>query len=184
MTDEELAAKYLAERDPADFRALVERNGANVLRLVSSVLGAFRDTDAEEVVQEVFLRVHDKLAQFRGDAQFRTWLYRLAYRVAVNHARGARFRMPHDGVDVLRTLAAHDDPRDELLANERAELVARVLDGLPDLYRTVIHLFYWQEASVAEISDYLGAPPNTIKSYLARARDRIRHALTQEGITP
>ena len=66
MTDEDLAARYAAARDPADFRELVERNAPMVLRLVSSVLGPFRDADAEETAQDVFLRVHEKIAQFRG----------------------------------------------------------------------------------------------------------------------
>jgi RNA polymerase sigma factor (sigma-70 family) len=184
MNDEDLVARYLAQRDPADFQEVVERNAANVLRLVSSVLGPFRDTDAEETVQEIFIRVHERLSQFRGEAQFRTWLYRLAYRVAINHARGARFRMPHQGLEVLRSIVAPgDDPQLRALATERAEVVARCLDTLPDLYRTVIHLFYWQDASVAEIAEYLGAPANTVKSYLARARERLRRALDEKGIT-
>ena len=177
MTDEELIARYLARGDPADFEEVVARNASNVLRLVSSVLGPFRDIDAEGAAQDVFVRLHEKLNQFRGEARFSTWLYRLAYRVAINHARGARFRMPHDSVDALRAVVSDHDPASDALVAERAELVARALDELPDLYRTVIHLYYWQEASVGEIADYVGAPPNTVKSYLSRARERIRRSL-------
>jgi len=183
MTDEELVASYLARGDPADFRELVERNAADVLRLVSSVLGPFRDIEAEEASQDVFLRVHDNLGQFRGEARFSTWLYRIAYRVALNHARSARFRLPHDSIDVLRSLVASDDPREQMLAAERAEVVARALDALPDLYRTVIDLYYWHDAPVAQIAQFLGAPENTVKSYLARARERLRRTLEVKEMT-
>jgi RNA polymerase sigma-70 factor (ECF subfamily) len=183
MTDEQLVERYLANRDPADFREVVGRNSPAVIRLVSSVLGPFRDTDADEVAQEVFIRAHDKLAQFRGEARFSTWLYRLAYRVAVNHARSARFRLPHDSIDVLRNVVASDDPRADALTAERAELLGRAIDELPDLYRTVIDLHYWHETPVAAIAELLGAPENTVKSYLARARDRLRRSLEEKGLT-
>ncbi|MBK8596030.1 MAG: sigma-70 family RNA polymerase sigma factor [Holophagales bacterium] len=87
MTDEELVERYLKARDPADFRELVERNGPRVLRLVASILGPFRGADAEEVVQDVFLRAHERLGQFRGEARFSTWLYRIAWSVAVNRTK-------------------------------------------------------------------------------------------------
>ncbi|MBK8596029.1 MAG: hypothetical protein IPN83_10670 [Holophagales bacterium] len=62
-------------------------------------------------------------------------------------------------------------------AGDRGEAV----EALPDLYRTVVYLHYWQEASVAEIGALLGAPPNTVKSYLFRARERILRVLEAKG---
>lgn len=183
MTDEELVARYLAVGDPADFREVVERNQAAVLRIVSSVLGPFRHTDAEEAAQEVFLRLHGKLSQYLGQAKFSTWLYRLAYRVAINHSRRSRYRLPHDSIDALRMLAAADDPQSDALTAERAGLVATAVEELPNLYRTVIYLFYWHDRPVAEIAELIGAPANTVKSYLARARTRIESSLAKRGIT-
>ena len=92
MTDEALAARFAAARDPDDFRTLVDRHGPMVLRLVSSILGPFRDTDAEEIAQDVFLRVYERIGQFRGDAKFTTWLYRLAYHVAARAGLSVRRR--------------------------------------------------------------------------------------------
>jgi len=183
MTDEELAARYVAARDPADFRQLVDRNAPAVLRLVSSVLGPFRDTDAEEVAQDVFVRVHARLEQFRGEAKFATWLYRVAYTTAINRTKTSRLRLPHVAADALLDLAANDDPRDELLASERLALIGAAVETLPDLYRAVIYLHYWQEAGVDEMASLLNAPPNTIKSYLFRARQRLARTLTEKGIT-
>lgn len=164
-----------------EFRQLVERHQASVLRLVSSILGPFRDIDAEDVAQEVFLRAHDKLGQFRGDAKFSTWLYRIAYSVALNRRKLARIRMPHVAIDVLANAATQDSPHDAAIATERAARVAAAIELLPDLYRTVIYLHYWQESSVDEIAALIGAPPNTVKSYLFRGRARLGQLLAEEG---
>lgn len=167
--------------DVSDFRALVERHQASVLRLVSSILGPFRDIDAEDVAQDVFVRAHAKLGQFRREAAFGTWLYRIAYSVALNRRRLARIRLPHVAVDVLAQLETADSPHDSAVAAERASRLAAALELLPDLYRTVIYLHYWQESSVDEIASLLGAPQNTVKSYLFRGRARLAQLLKEEG---
>lgn len=181
MTDEELVERYLAARDPADFRELVERNGPRVLRLVASVLGPFRSADAEETVQDVFLRAHERLGQFRGEARFSTWLHRIAWSVAVNRTRLLSARCRHVPVEAVLELAGPADPRADAEASQRAARVGEAVEALPDLYRTVVYLHYWQEASVAEIGALLGAPPNTVKSYLFRARERILRSLESKG---
>jgi RNA polymerase sigma-70 factor (ECF subfamily) len=181
--DGALVASYLSTRDPAVFRVLVDRHAASVLRLVSSILGPFRDTDAEDVAQDVFVRAHDKLGQFRGDAQFGTWLYRIAYSVALNRRKLARLRLPHVAVEALAGLVAPHSPHDQAEAAERASQLAAAIEVLPDLYRTVVYLHYWQESSVEEIARFIGAPENTVKSYLFRARARLASVLTEKGMT-
>src|SRR5262245_47552649 len=115
MTDEDLVRRYLADRDPADFRELVERQAPRVLRLVASVLGPYRQGDIEEAVQDVFVRVHEKLDRFHGDAAFSTWLYRVAYNLALDRAKLARLRMPHIDVESLYALASASDPQREVI---------------------------------------------------------------------
>lgn len=181
MTDEELVERYLAARDPADFRELVERNGPSVLRLVASILGPFRGLDAEETAQDVFLRAHERLAQFRGEARFSTWLHRIAWSVSVNRTRLLSTRRAHVPLEAALDLAGPADPRADAEAAERAARVGEAVEALPDLYRAVVYLHYWQEASVAEIADLLGAPPNTVKSYLFRARERVLRTLEERG---
>jgi len=179
MDDEALVARYLASRDEALFRELVERHQENVFRLVASVLGPFRDADAEEATQDVFLRIHEKLAQFRGAAKFGTWVYRVAYSVAINRSRAARLRLPHVDASVLRDLASIDDPHRTFAERERDAIVAAAVESLPDVYRTVVYLHYWTDAPLDEIAELLSAPVGTIKSYLFRARERLAHLLPE-----
>ena len=177
MDDEALVTGYLDSHDETLFRALVERYQEKVFRLVCSIVGPFRDLDAEEIAQDVFVRVHDKLAQFRGGAKFGTWLYRVAYSVAINRSKGARIRLPHVDVEAVRDLASSDDPYRNLADSERDALVAAAVESLPDVYRTVVNLHYWHDAPVEEIAELLGAPPGTVKSYLFRARERLARIL-------
>ena len=177
MDDESLVTAYLATGDETLFRTLVERYQDRVFRLVSSILGPFRDIDAEETAQDVFLRVHERLGQFRGGAKLGTWLYRVAYSVAINRSKAARMRLPHVDVEALRGLASSDDPYRNLAEGERDALVAAAVETLPDVYRTVIYLHYWHDAPVEEIAELLGAPAGTVKSYLFRARERLARAL-------
>lgn len=183
MSDEEIVRRYVAERDPADFRELVERHAPRVLHLVASVLGPYRQGDIEETVQDVFVRVHQKIDGYQHGAAFATWLYRVAYNLAIDRAKLARLRLPHLDIDALHVLASASDPQREAIAGERAALLAEAVEGLPDLYRSVIYLHYWQETPVDEIAALLGAPPNTVKSYLFRARERIARFLAEKGIT-
>lgn len=177
MDDEALVAGYLASQDETLFRTLVERYQDKVFRLVCSIIGPFRDLDAEEIAQDVFLRVHGRLAQFRGGAKFATWLYRVAYSVAINRSKVARMRLPHVDVESLRDLASSDDPFRNLAAGERDALIAAAVESLPDVYRTVVNLHYWHDAPLEEIAELLGAPVGTVKSYLFRARERLSRIL-------
>lgn len=183
MTDEELVGRYRQARDPSAFRELVERHASRVLRLVSAVLGPFRHMDAEETAQDVFVRAHEKLEQFRGEASFGTWLYRIAWSVALNKTKAARIRLPHVAVDALSALASGDDPQRDLLDAERAALVAAAVETLPDLYRTAIYLHYWQQVPVSEIAAALTVPENTVKSYLLRGRERLGQQLAKKGLS-
>jgi RNA polymerase sigma-70 factor, ECF subfamily len=175
MQDGELIDDFLKSGNPERFRELVERYQDRVFRLVASVLGPTRDRDAEDVAQEVFLQVYRQLASFRREAQFGTWLYRIAYRRALDYRSRAHVRLPHVPDAVLS--ARPDDalgPLDDTIRGEDRERIAAAIERLPDLYRTIVYLYYWQDCPLDEIAAYTGVPSGTIKSYLARARSRLR----------
>lgn len=180
MSDEETVAEYLRTRDPELFRSLVERHQQRVLRVVASVLGPFADLDAQEIAQEVFLRVHDALGSFRGESRFSTWVHRMAYNRALERRRRARLRFPHVPVDAAG--AAPGDPFDEVAGLERRRVVARLVQRLPHAYRTVIHMHYWLGMSVDEIAEEVGMPAGTVKSSLFRARERLREYARAAGL--
>ncbi len=180
MDDETAARAYAQTRDPALFELLVAHHQERVLRLVAGLLGPHADLDAQEVTQDIFLRVSQKLATFRGESRFSTWLYRLAYNYTLEHRRLARIRFPHVSEQALRQLAA--EPFSEQLEQERRWFVAHLLEQLPDVYRTAIHMHYWLDLSVDEIAETLCVPAGTVKSYLFRAREMLREYASTHAI--
>jgi RNA polymerase sigma-70 factor (ECF subfamily) len=164
--DEETLVERVRGGDDEAFEKLVALYADRVHRLVASVLGPFSDLEAEDVTQEVFLKVHRKVRQFRGASSFGTWLYQVAYRTALEERRPARTRLPH--VSVEEADRAVEGRPGEALA------VARALESLPHLYRAVLTLHYWMGSSVEEIAAMLSIPSGTVKSHLSRARDRMR----------
>ncbi|HWC65784.1 MAG TPA: RNA polymerase sigma factor [Thermoanaerobaculia bacterium] len=168
----------VAPRDPEAFRRFVEAYSGRVFRLVASILGPWRDVDAEDVVQEVFLRAWQRLDQFRGESSIGTWLYRIAWTQALNRKRAARIRLPHVPLESLAETASGAEEMNSVLARRE---VAAAVEELPDLYRTVLLLHYWAGCGVAEIGELLQAPEGTVKSYLARGRERLRAALGKGG---
>lgn len=180
--DEAVVAAYVETRDPELFRLLVERHQQRVFRLVASILGPFADLDAEEVTQEAFVRAHERLDSFRGEARFSTWLYRLAYNRTIERRRTARLRAEHVPWSGLEAGATSSGPLEAALDRERERAVAGLVEGLPDLYRSVVHMRYWLDQSIDEIAETLGVPPGTVKSYLSRARQRLRERARARGI--
>ena len=174
-----LIEEFRRTRDPDLFRQLVEAYQDRVFRLVSSILGPWADLDAEAVTQDVFLRVFRKIGQFHGEAAFGSWLYRVAHNTAINHRRKARIRLPHGAEEELAVIASAADPLGDALSAQDRSVIARHLEALPATYRTLVYLHYWKEASMAEISAMLEIPTGTVKSYLSRARARLRAGIEE-----
>jgi RNA polymerase sigma-70 factor (ECF subfamily) len=186
VDDAQLVETFQRSGDETAFRQLVERHRGPVFRLVLSILGPGYQGTAEELTQDVFVKVYAKLEQFRGEAKFSSWLYRIAYNIALDHRSGLRFRTPHVGEEALMAVPSEsiqDDPHAGALRRRTSKAVKQCLAELPDLYRSVLHSFYWLGMTVPEISSTLSTPEGTIKSYLYRGRTRLAKLLAERGIT-
>ncbi len=181
-SDEALVARCRAGSDQDAFAELVQRYRERVFRLVISILGAEFRGDAEELTQEVFLRVHHGLARFRGDAQFSTWIYRIGFNQAVNLKARVRYRAPHVSDDALaETASAAINAPDRIAEAGRQRALAECMSELPEVYQSSLRLYYWLGESVLEIASLLGVPENTVKSYLHRARRLLHEMLKERG---
>jgi RNA polymerase sigma-70 factor (ECF subfamily) len=154
-----------------------------VFRLALSILGPAYSAEAEEIAQEVFVRVHHALASFRGEAQFGSWVYRIAFNQAINLKQRVRYRAPHLPEGVLAATASPAaDPLGQLEATRRNRTLLECVEELPDIYQSAVRLYYWMGASVAEIAELIGVPENSVKSYLHRARRLLRAILEERGM--
>jgi RNA polymerase sigma factor (sigma-70 family) len=179
-TDEWLVERCRESADDGAFAELVRRYRAPVFRLAVSILGQEFAPEAEDVAQDVMLRVHHALRTFRGEAKFSSWIYRIAFNHALNVKARVRYRAPHVSDRVLATTPSRDrGPYDQLQDERSQRVVLACVAELPEVYQSALRLHYWLGASMSEIAVMLDAPENTVKSYLHRAR-RLLHAMLAE----
>jgi RNA polymerase sigma-70 factor (ECF subfamily) len=168
----------------AAVRSLIRRNNRRLFRVARSVLAS--NEEAEDVVQETYVRAFTSLDAFRGEARFSTWLTR----IALNEALGrVRRRRPTAGLAVLDSPAGaasvirfpgslSAEAADAALGRHQLrDLLERVVDELPDAFRTVFILRDVEEMSTEETADQLCLKPETVKTRLHRARRMVRAAI-------
>ena len=165
------------EGDERAFTALVNKYQKWVHTLVWRKIGDFHI--AEEITQDVFLKVYKKLATLKPPENFPGWLYVVATRHCMSWLR--KKRQPTTSLDAIPTTELEElcytqyetVYREEASLEHRRELVKRLLQKLPESECTVITLYYLAEMTSDEISTFLGVSPNTIRSRLRRARKRL-----------
>ena len=188
-TDEALMTRY-QRGDLTAFAALVQRHKTPMFNFVLRQLKA--PTIAEDVVQEVFMRVIESAGSFKHEAKFTTWSYTIARNLCIDHQRKASHRR-HASLDQRETGPDGDGPAlGEQLADlhprastERAALsnqiqlkVAAAVEALPDEQREVFLLRHVANLPFQEIAHVTGAPENTVKSRMRYALERLQEALT------
>jgi len=183
--DSHLVSEYLRTGKPALFESLVRRHWERIVRVVLSVVGPEHAAEAEDLAQLVVIRAHGTLSGFRGEARFTTWLYRIAYNQAIDHARRVARRRR-----LLRSAPPPADPEPvewpdaQTLANERYHRVQRALTEVPQPYQAALRLYYWFDLPVQEVADSLGVAAGTAKSYLHRGRQRLHRLLDEGEVSP
>jgi len=161
--------------DPRAFEELVIVYQHRVFGVALRMLGS--RAEAEEIAQEVFLRAHRAVADFRGDARLGTWLYAIASRLCLNRLASPDRRVAR-GDEVLADVAAPTP--DAAAAAERAELDAALraaIAELPEDRRLVLVLRDIEGLSYEEIAEALALEPGTVRSRLHRARLQLKEKL-------
>lgn len=164
------------EGDRAAFETLFNLYRDDVFRFAYLVV---RDTNqAQDVVQESFLKIYRSVDKFQFRSSFRSWLYRIVVNEAVSLQRKKRLiELP--GLDLVREEPnVHDRQTEDVVVEAEERRTLRwAIDQLDPVHRSVVILKYYHEFSDPEIAQVLGCPPGTVKSRLHRARDLIRHTI-------
>lgn len=158
---------------------------------------AFRLTgnrqEAEDVVQETFLRVYKHLDRYDEKLKFSTWIYRIASNLCIDRLRKRRNvysldaqSAEHEDLDGYSMLPGDErTPESEVLLSETQEMVHRAIESLPLKYKSVVVLRYLQDLSLQEIAEVLDMPVTTVKTRVHRAREYMRrkigHLFQPEG---
>jgi RNA polymerase sigma-70 factor, ECF subfamily len=170
------------------FAAIMQRHNRRLYRAARGIVR--NDAEAEDVVQEAYVRAYAALGDFRGAASLATWLTRIVINEALGRLRRQRETEDLDaldrggGMDLSRVIAMPGvtmvpDPEQALARAEVRRVVERAVDQLPDAFRLVFILRDVEEMSIGETAAQLGVRPETVKTRLHRARRLLREALDE-----
>ena len=188
MTTERDIDQLLVDRvqrgDKKAFELLVSKYQRKLMRLVSRLV---RDqAEAEDVVQEAFIKADRALPQFRGDSAFYTWLYRIGVNTAKNHlmALGRRPKAMNEveledieNFDDAGDLRSYETPESAMMTKEIAATVNDTIEHLPEELRSAITLREMDGLSYEEIAEIMDCPIGTVRSRIFRARESIAEKL-------
>jgi RNA polymerase sigma-70 factor (ECF subfamily) len=173
--DDAVLVERIRSGDRYAFNLLVWKWEKPIYNLALRVLGS--EEDAAEVCQEVFIKAYMHIHEFRGDARFSTWLYRIAINCCHNHLR-RRQRQRKLQVQVPDVEgAAAPDAEAVIHQTQLVDRIHRALQALPEDQRLVVELRVMHELSVEEVARIMGIPEGTVKSRLYYAVKRLRELL-------
>lgn len=187
---DDLLVEKTKQGDLNAFEQLVERYQTRTYNVALRMLA--NPDDARDAVQEIFIRVLRALKNFRGDAKFSTWLYRVTvnYCLDVSKARqkDQKRNLPLDEHDYLknRLVDSKMGPEDLTAEKDTRKVVRRAINRLPEHYKTSLILHYYEELSYREVAEILQVSTNTVATHIARGKKMLQKELLggEEGALP
>jgi RNA polymerase sigma-70 factor (ECF subfamily) len=186
-TDNELLQQW-RQGDASAFRTLIRHHDKYLYRIARSILGD--DHDAEDVVQETFLRAFTGLKGFRGAASFRTWLTRIVLNEAGRRRRGQHLTVDLEALQAAQErrtpiqlsslVAPQTDPESSAAQNQIRKIIEKAIDELPVAFRIVFVMRDVEDTGIKETASLLGIREETVKTRLHRARRLLRDRLGEQ----
>lgn len=171
-SDLELALLVRENDDRQAFAEIVTRYTGAVYSVAMDLTGD-RPT-AEEVTQDVFMRVYRGLAGWRGESRFSTWVYRIAFNAGVSAAKKLQRRPRSSSIDVIRYLS---EPAPEPSRENELQAMRNAIDDLPPDERAMIGLFYTEDRSIEEIAHITGLGESNVRVRLHRIRMKLKRSI-------
>jgi RNA polymerase sigma-70 factor, ECF subfamily len=186
MSDDSDLISRAAGGDATAFQALVERHRSMVYRVAYQFAGNHHD--AEDIAQEVFIKVYRSLERFRQDAQLSSWMYRIVMNACIDHRRrhspaGAAPFGEEAEQKMLNTPEETPGPEETAYAGELGMVLEAEIRRLPAGQRIVFVMRHHQGLKLVEIADALGLAEGTVKRQLHAAVHRLRQALSHANVT-
>ncbi len=174
MDEKKLVAQVIAGNESA-FRVLVGKYERLVSYMVAKAVR--EDLDREEICQDVFVRVYEKLTTFNFESKLSTWIATIAFRSAVTFAKKRKMNL----VDIETAFVNVGDLENDYEKEDLGNYIATLIDQLPVNYKLVLTLFYMEGFSYPEIVEVTGMPEGTVKNYIHRARTKLKELIKQQG---
>ena len=181
-SDEELVQLSIVDVDA--FYFLIKRYEPIIVRYISRMSGRKQDK-AEDILQEIFIKVYRNLNSFNPKLKFSSWVYRIAHNEIINQyykdkARAVTISLDDtDQIDLSAKLIYDEDIHNTYVFGETAKAVKKALEELPLKYREVLILRFFEDKDYKEISDILRKPPGTVAALLNRAKIKFKKIARQ-----
>lgn len=184
MSETELIRRAALKEESA-VRAIIQQHNRRLYRIARSIVRD--DSEAEDVLQEAYLRAFSTLAGFRGESSLATWLTRIVLNEALQRLR-RKTEIPAPPIELPAAAQSQvipfplsgsqpTDPERAMAQRQLCQLLEQAIDGLPDDFRTVLMARVIEDMSIEETADLLGLLPETVKTRLHRARRLLKTAL-------
>jgi RNA polymerase sigma-70 factor, ECF subfamily len=184
VADLDAQLMVLVQRDhPPSFGELLDRNRAVVVQYLARVVQ--NQAIAEELAQDVFIRVYRSRHAYAPTAKFSTWLYRITTNVALNHFRDERKYRNNISLDMRDADQVRREVRDcaplaeaRLMREQAADQIRRAIRSLPVKQRAAVIMHKYEEMDYAQIAAVLGCTPSAVKALMFRAYETLRGRLS------
>ena len=180
--DQQLIQKTL-NGDSRAFAQLVEKYQEYVFTIVIRMLKVREE--AEEVAQDIFIKVYDSLSSFKGESKFSTWLYRIAYRKALDQIRKNKNKIQAYELMEEITEEKHvivGNPSEALEERERNQIIKRCIHKLGHTDAALITFFYFEELSIKEIASITELTEDNVKVKLHRSRKKLYDLMKNQDV--
>jgi RNA polymerase sigma factor (sigma-70 family) len=182
MIDDRTLVSQVTSGNMKAFRQLISQHE----RLVSHMVGRLvkNREEHEELCQDVFLKVHEKLGEFNFQSKLSTWIATIAYRHAINAKRKHKLELSDlpDEESYHTNFVNTEDPEKITAGKDMDRYIHTLVDQLPPQYRLVLTLYHLEEMNYNEIGEITGMPEGTVKNYLFRARNLLKEKVKQKMI--
>jgi RNA polymerase sigma-70 factor (ECF subfamily) len=175
VSDKNLIERVLIHKDRHAFDQLIKRH-QSTLRYSLRQWTCWDEALADDLAQDTFLRAYQSLSKFRFESTFSTWLYRIAYRIFLDHQKSASTRHLEYVGDDWQEEAGHSESEPSDQADLHRDL-ARAMQALSPDQRAAVHLHLHRQYSHQEISDIMEIPLGTVKTHINRGRQLLAEAL-------
>ena len=174
MIDDQALVSRIIGGDKHAFRLLIKQHERIVAHMIARLID--RKEDREELCQDVFLKVYQRIAEFNFQSKLSTWIATIAYRMGINHLRKKKIELRD--IPEEESFTSHfispDDPHENMEDNEIEAMTLRLIEQLPPHYKTILTLYHVDQMNYGEIGEVTGMPEGTVKNYLFRARNLLK----------
>jgi RNA polymerase sigma-70 factor (ECF subfamily) len=168
--DEKALVNNILAGDQQAFGMLISQYKKLVFQMVARLID--NDQDREELCQDVFVKVFEKLDKFNFDSKLSTWIATIAYRMAINVLKKKKTKQREGDLDAIAFKIGNEDL--SLEREDFTDFVHDLIKQMPESYRVALTLFHIEGFSYPEIVAVMDVPEGTVKSYLFRARQKLR----------